>query len=102
MTIKELLRIKVPKDPYEIAEYSEMDDYGCYMTGTFLYGSHTVVVSHNEGKWHLTIRSRTPLGRYIIARIRYTFVPDAVRMANVLPSRDENRNTDIQEVLWEV
>lgn len=102
MTIQQLTRLKVRKDPYEIEVYAEKDDFGEYLTGTFLYKTHLVVVSHNNGRWHLKIKSRTPLGQYQISQLRYTFIPDDVKMALVLDSREMNAKDNLITSLWEI
>ena len=102
MTLQQLSKIRLPKNPYEIEEYAEADEYGHYLTGTFLYKTHLVVVSHNNGRWHLKIKSRTPLGQYQISQLRYVFVPDAVKMAMVLPSREMMTTDNLTTSLWEI
>lgn len=87
MTKEELLKIKLPQEPYHIEEYSEEDEYGFYMTGVFARGSVSVIVTHNE-RWRLAMKSRTPLGLHLINEIRGIFIPNNVKMAFVLPPRE--------------
>lgn len=102
MTLKELMACKLPKDPYHIDWHYESDDYGEYLTGTFSYKSHLVVVSIKNGRWHLSVKSKTPLGMHQIGRLRDTFIPNNVKMAHIIPPREE-RYEDAKKInLWQV
>lgn len=102
MTIPELLKIRSPRDPFPIDGYAAMDDYGHYMTGTFFYKNNIVIVSHNNERWHLTIKSKTPLGLHKIEELRNIFIPDDVKMAHLLPSRSLRQGDATKISLWEV
>lgn len=94
MTKEELLKIKSPVDPYHIEEYTEEDEYGYYMTGTFKYGKTFVLVTRRGDKWHLSMKCDTPLGLHKINEIRELFIPDKAKMVFVIPPRSERKKSN--------
>ena len=94
MTREQLLKIKLPQEPYHIEDYSEEDEYGCYMTGTFKYGKTFVLVTRRGDKWHLSMKCDTPLGLHKITEIRELFIPDRAKMVFVIPPRSERKKSN--------
>lgn len=101
MTREQLLKIKLPVEPYHIEEYSEEDEFGYYMTGTFRYGKTYVLVTRRGDRWHLSMKCDTPLGLHKIAEIRELFIPDKAKMAFVLPPREHRNKSNTFVTLME-
>lgn len=70
------------------AVYKE-DKYGTYSTGVFKYKGMYVMVSIDEGKWHLSVSANHPLGYYQIKDVRYAFMPNDMEVAQLFPRREE-------------
>ena len=88
MTKEELDKLR-NKDQFDIeAEYFE-DKHGTYSTGVFKYKSMLVMVTKDEGKWHLSVSARNPLGYVQIKDVRYKFLPNHIQAAQIFPPREE-------------
>jgi hypothetical protein len=71
------------------SDFTDVDDYGVYKTGTFLYKSAMVSVSKENGLWTLHMMSDNPIGLPLIKEIRYHFLPDNIMMVQVFGTRVE-------------
>lgn len=88
MTKEELEKLRV-KDQIGIdPEYIE-DLHGTYSTGVFLYKGMYIMVTKDEGKWHLSVSGKQPLGYFQIKDVRYKFLPDAMEVAQIFPPREQ-------------
>lgn len=58
--------------------------------GTFMMGRCAVIVSIDNGAWHLSISTRDALPSYKeIKAARYRFCPDDIYMAEIFPPKSE-------------
>lgn len=76
----------------EGCDYSEHvieDDHGVYSTGLFRYKGKDVLVTLDGGKWHLSASTNHPIGYYEMKELRYEFLPDGIRAAQIFPPRSE-------------
>lgn len=74
------------------SDFTHVDLFGVYKTGTFLYKNCIVTVMHNDGLWSLhIIAENAPVGLPIIKEIRYKYIPDNAMMVKVLGSRERNK-----------
>lgn len=88
MTIEELNKLRV-KTPFEIPEHTECDKHGQYSTGCFKYKGKIILITIDDGKWHLSVSASHPLGYYEIKQMRYMFLPNRVHAAQIFPPREE-------------
>lgn len=59
-------------------------------TGIFKMGRCSVIVTKDNGKWHLSISTPTESPTYEeIKAARYKFLPDNVYMAQIFPPKSE-------------
>lgn len=99
MNLEQLKKIKLSENPYPIAEHTEHDEFGDYLTGTFRYGNIIVIVSHDNNRWHLSAKARNPFGLHQISKLRYMFIPNNVKMSYHIPQRGYDNYERIS--LWE-
>lgn len=98
------LRLPVPDifKPIFIS-HEEDDEHGHYETGFFRYKGKEVFVNIEEGLWHLSVSAKHTLGYYELKEIRYEFLPNAVRIAQIFPPREEFVNLHENCFhLWEI
>lgn len=58
--------------------------------GTYRMGRCTIIVSKDAGLWHLSISTPTASPSYKeIKQARYTYLPNEVYMAQILPPMEE-------------
>ena len=102
MTLEELNKIETPF-PMEIESHIESDKYGTYATGAYKYKGKIVVVAIEDGIYHLSVSSNHPLGYYELKDVRYTFLPNRIRVAQIFPPREEFVNVHEHCFhLWEI
>jgi hypothetical protein len=72
--------------------------------GTFRFGRCVVIVSIDNGLWHLSISTRDALPSYKeVKAARYRFVPNDLYMAEIFPPEDEFVNVHPYcRHLWQV
>lgn len=86
MTKEELKKLKITL-PIEIEEEIKEDEYGVYSTGAFLYKGKKIMIVKEVGRWHLSVSTNHPLGYQEMKEVRYKFLPDAMEVAQIFPSR---------------
>lgn len=69
--------------------HEEQDEYGHYATGLFYYQGKDILITIDEGMWHVSINSNHPIGYYELKEVRYLFCPDRCHMAQIFPPRSE-------------
>jgi hypothetical protein len=94
----ERYRVEIP-EPMRVAlaacegcDYSirhEEDEYGHYSTGLFHYKGKDILITIDEGMWHMSINSDHPLSYYELKELRYLFIADHRHMAQIFPPRSE-------------
>lgn len=88
MTKEELDKLRDVKLVGITPEYKE-DEYGTYSTGVFKYKGMYVFVTKDDGKWHLSVSAKYPLGYQQIKDVRYKFLPNAMEVAQIFPPREQ-------------
>lgn len=75
-----------------------------FKEGTFYMGRSTVLVSIDNGKWHLSISNRDCQPSYKeIKRARYKYLPNNIVMAQIFPPKEEFVNLhEYCHHLWEI
>lgn len=73
----------------DIALHEEQDEYGYYATGLFRYKGKDVLITIDDGMWHLSANTNHPLGYYELKELRYQFCPNRLQMAQIFPPREE-------------
>lgn len=69
--------------------HEESDEYGHYSTGLFRYKGKDVLITIDDGMWHVSINSNHPIGYYELKDVRYQFVANHRHMAQIFPPREE-------------
>lgn len=69
--------------------HEEEDEYGFYSTGLFRYKGKDVLITLDDGKWHLSANTNHPIGYYELKELRYEFCPNRLSMAQIFPPREE-------------
>jgi hypothetical protein len=67
----------------------EQDEYGFYATGLFRWKGKDILITLDEGKWHLSVNTKHPLGYYEMKEVRYEFCPNRMQMAQIFPPRED-------------
>ena len=67
--------------------HEEQDEYGHYATGLFHYQGKGILITIDEGMWHMSINSDHPLSYYELKELRYLFIADHRHMAQIFPPR---------------
>lgn len=65
------------------------DEHGFYSTGCFLWKGKKIIITIDEGLWHLSVSCNHTLGYYELKEIRYTFLPNNMFVAQVFPPRED-------------
>lgn len=52
------------------ADFTDVDDYGVYKVGSFLYRNAFVTISKEDGLWTLHVISEAPIGLPLIKEVR--------------------------------
>lgn len=75
-----------------------------FKEGTFRMGRCTIIVSIDNGKWHMSISTPTASPSYKeIKEARYKLIPDNVTMAQIFPPKEEFVNVHLYcHHLWEI
>ena len=75
-----------------------------YKEGIFQMGRCNVIVSIDNGKWHLSISTKTASPSYKeIKKARYKYCPDNIYMAQIFPPKSEFINVySYCHHLWEI
>jgi hypothetical protein len=75
-----------------------------YKTGTFKMGRCNIIVSIDDGLWHLSISTHDCSPSYNeIKEARYKYIPDDVTMAQLFPPKSEFVNIHPYcHHLWEI
>lgn len=73
----------------DLTLHEEQDDYGFYSTGLFRWKGKDILITLDDGKWHLSVNAKHPLGYYEMKEVRYNFCPDRMQMAQIFPPREE-------------
>ncbi|WP_278752555.1 DUF7694 domain-containing protein [Alistipes putredinis] len=104
MTEKELERFRANVTlPFDIPRITASDKYGHYSTGVYSYKGMFVIIAIEDGKWHLSVSAKQPLGYYQLKEIRYEFLPNDIHMAQIFPPREEFVNVHQNCFhLWEI
>lgn len=92
MTKEELLKYKefVPNGfPISTREKTGTDKYGIYSTGVFKYKGMYLIIAIENGRWHLSVSAKFPLGYHQLKEIRYKFLPNDIQVAQIFPPREE-------------
>lgn len=101
MTKEELYKYKQDGSkafPFHIKERQVNDKYGLYSTGVFKYKGMTLIIAIEDGKWHLSVSAKFPLGYQQLKDIRYRFLPNDIQIAQIFPPREEFVN--VHECCW--
>jgi len=72
-----------------LERHEEHDKYGWYSTGLFRYKGKDILITMDDGRWHMSVNCKHPLGYYELKELRYTFLPDRCHMAQIFPPRAE-------------
>lgn len=78
----------------DFSEHVVEDEHGVYSTGLFRWKGKNVLITIDEGKWHLSASTNHPIGYYEMKELRYEFLPNAIHAAQVFPPREEFVNID--------
>ena len=62
------------------ADFTDVDDYGVYKVGSFLYRNAFVTISKEDGLWTLHVISESPIGLPLIKEVRYKYLPNNLMM----------------------
>ena len=92
MKREELERLRKPLIPgfaRLYVEHEEEDEHGYYRTGYYVFKGKHIFANFEEGKWHLSVSSKSTLGYYELKEIRYAFLPNRCYMAQIFPPREE-------------
>lgn len=90
MTKPELEKLRLRHPIIDSMNTTECEDkYGHYSTGAFRWKGKLVIITIEDGRWHLSVSTKHPLGYYELKEIRYTFLPDSMAVAQIFPSREE-------------
>lgn len=75
-----------------------------FKTGTFRMGRCVVIVSIDDGKWHLSISTKNAQPSYKeIKEARYKFLPNNIYVAQIFPPKEEFVNLHPYcHHLWEI
>ena len=76
-----------------------------YKEGIFRMGRCNVIVTIDDGRWHLSISTRDPkiLPSYKeIKAARYKYIPNDVHMAEIFPPREDFVNLAEVRHLWQL
>lgn len=101
MTKEELCKYKEDGSKsflFHIKEHQVNDKYGLYSTGVFKYKGMALIIAIEEGKWHLSVSAKFPLGYQQLKDIRYRFLPNDIQIAQIFPPREEFVN--LHECCW--
>lgn len=101
MTKEELYKYKEDSSksfPFHIKERQVSDKYGLYSTGVFKYKGMALIIAIEDGKWHLSVSAKFPLGYHQLKDIRYKFLPNDIQIAQIFPPREEFVN--VHECCW--
>lgn len=61
-----------------------------YKEGVFRMGRCNIIISIDDGKWHLSISTRNASPSYKeIKEARYKFLPNDIYMAQIFPPKEE-------------
>lgn len=71
------------------ADFTDVDDYGVYKVGSFLYRNAFVTISKEDGLWTLHVISEAPIGLPLIKEVRYKYLPNNLMMAQIFGDRAE-------------
>ena len=89
--------------PFDIPKVGADDKYGHYSTGVFYYKGMSIIIAIEDGKWHLSVSAKQPLGYYQLKEIRYEFLPNDIHVAQIFPPREEFVNVHQNCFhLWEI
>lgn len=88
----------------EVKKINEVKDFKEFREGTFKMGRCDVIVTIDNGLWHLSISCRKNQPSYKeIKEARYRYVPDDVIMAQIFPPMREFVNVHpFCHHLWEI
>ena len=70
-------------------DFTDVDDYGVYKVGSFLYRNAFVTISKEDGLWTLHVISEAPIGLPLIKEVRYKYLPNNLMMAQIFGDRAE-------------
>jgi len=77
------------KKGVDLSLREEQDEYGFYSTGLFRWKGKDILITIDDGKWHLSVNTNHPLGYYEMKDVRYTFCPNRMAMAQIFPPRED-------------
>lgn len=61
------------------------DEHGVYSTGMFHYKGKQIIITIDDGLWHLSASANHTLGYYELKELRYEFMPDDMTVAQIFP-----------------
>lgn len=64
------------------------DEHGVYSTGMFHYKGKQIIITIDDGLWHLSASSNHTLSYYELKELRYEFMPDNMTVAQIFPRRE--------------
>lgn len=79
------------------------DDYGIYGIGWFKFKGKDILITIDNGKWHLSASCNHYLGYVEMKELRYKFMPNDMEVAQIFPRREEFVNISKNCFhLWEI
>ena len=85
----EYFKKKKKREETAKADFTDVDDYGVYKVGSFLYRNAFVTISKEDGLWTLHVISEAPIGLPLIKEVRYKYLPNNLMMAQIFGDRAE-------------
>lgn len=87
----------------DYSDYHEEDNHGYYATGLFRYKGKDILITRDNGRWHLSASTDHPIGYYELKEVRYEFLPNDINVAQIFPPRDQFVNlAENCYHLWEI
>lgn len=73
----------------DLTLHEEQDEYGFYSTGLFRWKGKDILITLDDGMWHVSANTNHPMGYYELKEVRYEFCPNRMQMAQIFPPREE-------------
>ena len=74
--------------------HEESDEFGHYSTGLFHYKGKDILITIDDGLWHMYVNCNHPIGYYELKDVRYQFIADHRHMAQIFPPREDFVNIE--------
>lgn len=78
----------------DYSRHEEHDEYGHYSTGLFHYKGKDILITIDDGMWHMSINCDHPIGYYELKEVRYLFIANHRHMAQIFPPRENFVNLE--------